>query len=444
MHLSRLTIMSNSAVKLPGFDSTKNFKEIVLPSITFDGIDEQLIKYIEMARNRIFSLAAGHRIATIAPRIMEIGFAKILFAATQMGADIETSNPYVLFAPDGTCSYNPIRTQRGFSYGGILDFEFEGIMATNNSMPNGCGFSIYELEDPASDVQLKTYLQSAQLRLGQDQLSQLGKGNHFAGLYYVNDPITGEDTNRRFVVIHCSGHVGGHKLYHPDSWLSGFDGYNEVPTPHGPITLLEGDARKMYMEQFHETDAINTENRDLTMAEIFEESNYGWKKLEAITHQGLINNGSHHVIGTQRHGGIMPIAFNPEEGLVAVKTNPNLTSEFLDRWNQGNKVRELGLEKEFNNLNVTPHGAGYEFRYPVKSLEIKLGPEGIMNFTLDLNATDAHMSFTYFREIREWMTYRRRAPIMKEVDKANLAEIVYEMPSLMQIYPLTSIPGGSH
>ncbi|MHA2250062.1 MAG: hypothetical protein ACXAD7_06860 [Candidatus Kariarchaeaceae archaeon] len=412
------------------------------PIIKFSSCSPIFEKWMVEARKRIFSIAAGNRIGKIAPQIMEVGFGKVLYAADQMGADIDSSNPYVFFAPDGTCSYNPIRTQRGFSYGAVLNLEFDGLTATSNSMPNGCGFTMYELVDPMPDPDLIEYLTNAQLKLGQDQLSQLGKGNHFAGLYYVNDPVTGEDTNRRFVVIHCSGHVGGHKLYHPNSWLEGVDGYYEVPTPHGPITLLEGEARRLYVGQYKETDTANTENRDITMSEIFDDQL--WTKLEAITHQGFLYNGSQHIIGTQRHNGLIPVAFNPEEGLVAMKTKPNLSSSFLDYWNQGERVKNLGLNRDFQDLNLTPHGAGYEFRYPIKSVDIHLGPEGIFDFTLDLKAPDAHMSFTYFREIREWMTYRRRAPIMREVDRADLAEIKFEMPSLMQIYPLQSIPGGSH
>ncbi len=412
------------------------------PVVTFSGCSPLFERWMIEARRRIFSLAAGNRIGKVAPRIMEVGFGKILYAATQMGADIETSKPYVFFAPDGTCTYNPIRIQRGFTYGGILNFEFDGMIATNNSMPNGCGFSMYELMDPMPDAKLKHYLTNIQLKLGQDDLTQLGKGNHFAGVYFVNDPVTGEDTNRRFVVIHCSGHEGTHKLYHPNSWLAQVDGYFEVPTPHGSITLLEGEARKLYMDQFKETDRSNAENRDVTMSEIFDDQL--WNKMEEINHQGLINEGADHIIGTQQHNGLIPVAFNPEEGLIAAKTRPNLTPDFLDHWKEGERVKNIGLEQKIRKLNVTPHGAGYEFRHPVKSIDIRLGPEGIMEFQLDLKAKDAHMSFTYFREIREWMTYRRRAPIMRQIDRADLAEIIYEMPLLMQIYPLHSIPGGSH
>ncbi|MHA2090819.1 MAG: hypothetical protein ACW98K_08160 [Candidatus Kariarchaeaceae archaeon] len=421
-------------------DATSSTK--IAPVVRFSGISPGFETWMVEARRRIFSLAAGNRIGKIAPRIMELGFGKVLYAATQMGADIESSNPFVIFAPDGTCTYNPLRVQRGFTYGAVLNFDLDGMIATNNSMPNGCGFSIYELDNPAPDAELMEYLTGTQLRLGKDQLSQLGKGNHFAGLYFVNDPVTGEDTGRRFVVVHCSGHEGGHKLYHPDSWLEGVDGYIEVPTPHGPITLLEGEAKRRYIDQYKETDQANTDNRDITMGEIFED--YSWKVLEKITHQGLFNNGSQHIIGTQMHKGIMPIAFNPKEGLVAVKTKPNLTSEFIDSWKQGDRAKSIGLDSKLKNLNMTPHGGGYEFRFPVKQLDIRLGHEGIHDFSLDLRAQDGLMSFTYFREIREWMTFRRRAPIMREVDRADLAEIVFEMPNLMQIYPLHSIPGGSH
>lgn len=413
------------------------------PEIKLTNVDGNFEYWLELARDRIFSLAAGNRIAKIAPRIMEIGFAKILYAANELGIDVEGSDAYVVFAPDGTCSYNPIRTQRGFSYGGILHFEFDGLLANNNSMPNGCGFSIYELIDPMEDTRLQNYLSDVQVRLGQDKLSQLGKGNHFAGIYYVLDPLSGEDTGRRFVVIHCSGHVGGHKLYHPDSWLAETDGYSIIHTPHGPITLLESEARDLYMDQYKETDDANAHNRDLTMGEIFE-YHQDWKKLAAITHQGLTDNGDYHIIGTQVHDSLMPIAFNPEEGLVAATPKPNLSKNFLDRWDQGSRVERFGLEDELMDLNFTPHGSGYEFRYPIQQVEIRLSGEGIEEFYVRLAHEDAKMAFTYFREVREWMAYRRKAPILQKMFEAELAEIVYEMPCLMQIYPLVSIPGGSH
>ncbi|MCY3414648.1 MAG: RtcB family protein [Candidatus Heimdallarchaeota archaeon] len=414
------------------------------PKIKLSGISPGFEKWIELAQERILSLAAGNRIGSIAPRISEVGFSKILFAANELGADIEQANPFLLFAPDGTCSYNPIRTQRGFSYGGIFDLAFDGMIATNNSMPNGCGFSIFSIDEPIDDKHLLEYLKQAQMSLGQDQLSELGKGNHFAGLYYVNDPQTGEDTGKRFVVIHCSGHVGGHLLYHPESWLSESDGYYQVTSPHGPITLLEGEAKEHYLQQFAETDIANSNNRSLTMQEIFADSGMAWRTIESITHQGLLNQGSQHIIGAQHHDSLQPIAFNPEEGLVVAKTRANLSKEFLETWNQGQKVFNLGLEHKLQKVNLTPHGGGYEFSHPVRNMEINLGPEGISGFNLELDVPNAIMSFAYFREIREWMTYRNKKSIMDVVHHAQLADVVYELPPLMQIYPLQTIPGGTH
>lgn len=411
--------------------------------ITYRNLAPGFEKWMQEADKRIFSLAAGNRIAKIAPKIMQVGFAKVLYALNEVGVDIEQTNPYILFAPDGTCSYNPIRTQRGFSYGCIIDFSLDGIMATNNSMPNGCGFSLYELIDPMSDDDLVNYLSDSQMRLGQDQLSQLGKGNHFAGIYYVLDPLSGQDTGRRFIIIHCSGHVGGHRLYHPDSWLSEIDGYTTIKTPHGPITLLESEAKRLYLEQYKETDQANTNNRDLTVEEIFPDKQE-WKVLERITHQGFVQNGDLHLIGTQIHEGYVPVAFNPEEGLIVVKGKPNLNADFIDRWDQRAKVDELGIGDRLQNLNFTPHGGGYEFRYPVDQVNIRLNSEGIEDFYVKLDHPGAEMTFSYFREIREWMSYRRKAPIIQEMTKADLATICYELPCLMQIYPLVSIPGGSH
>ena len=428
----------------------ENVKSSILskkkPVVEFTGVSQGFEEWLKLAETRIFSLAAGNRIGKIAPQLMQVGFGKILYAATQVGVDIEQSNPFVLFAPDGTCSYNVERTKRGFSYGGILDFDFNGLLASNNSMPNGCGFSIYRLIDPPSDGDLKEYLKDSQERLGQEQISQLATGNHFAGLYHVLDPLSGEDTNERFVVIHCSGHAGGDRLYFPEHWLADEEGYQHIDTPHGPIRLLEGEAKKRYLAQFAETDKINSRNRDITMEEIFPDK--PWERLEEITHQGLFNDGNHHVIGAQVHKGLMPVAFNPEEGLSLVTTKPNLNSDFISQWDQGNRVYELGLEKKLTQINLTPHGGGYEFRQPVRSLKINLNQEGIKSFDLTLDTPDLNnmgpYKFEYFKQIRDLMTYRRKFPVMKEIFKAELANMVYELPSLMQIYPLKSIPGGSH
>ncbi|OLS18839.1 MAG: hypothetical protein HeimC2_43720 [Candidatus Heimdallarchaeota archaeon LC_2] len=424
--------------------STLDNEEIIKlsPKVSFSGVSKMLEPWMNLARERIFSLAAGGKVAKIAPKIMEVGFAKVLYAADHLGMDIQQSNPYVLFAPDGTVTYNPIRIKRGFTYGAILNLEFDGMMATNNSLPNGCGFSIYEIEDPIPDVDLLEYLTSSQQRIGNDQLSQLGKGNHFAGVYNVIDPESGEDTHRRFVVVHCSGHVGGKLLSNPEEWLSDVEGFHNIETPHGDIVFLEGEARNRYYNQFLLTESANAENRDITMGEIFDK--HPWKKLEEITHQGLIEKGASHIIGTQKHEGLMPIAFNPEEGLVAVKHKPNLTSEFLDKWTEGGRVRNLNLENKFSKLNITPHGGGYEFIQPLDSLEINLDKNGINYFELKFRNSSENHKFTYFREIRNYMTFRRRQPIMNMVHQANMAEIVYELPGLMQIYPLKSIPGGSH
>ncbi|MCY3412409.1 MAG: hypothetical protein INQ03_12300 [Candidatus Heimdallarchaeota archaeon] len=411
------------------------------PTISIQGVDDKMTPWIAKAKERILSLAAGDRIAKITPHIMQIGFGKVLYAANEMGADIESASPYILFAPDGTCTYNMERIKRGFTYGAILDMEFDGLMATSNSMPNGCGFSMYELIEDISEDRLHDFLDNVQSRLGEDKLSQLSKGNHFAGIYRVIDPISGEDTNRRFVVVHCSGHAGGPKLYFPETWMAEMDGYHCVPTPHGNISLLEGEARMEYLKAFESTNGINAKNRDITMEEIFQDK--AWIKLEEICHQGLLSNGDVHLIGTQKHEGLMPIAFNPEEGLISVINNPNLTSEFLECWDQGQRVDSLGIKRKLMQINITPHGGGYEFKKSVDAFTIYLNKDGVDKFKTTFSDGE-HRTFSYFKEIRDVMTYRRRNTVMREVYRADLAKIIYENPVIKQIYPKQSIPGGSH
>ncbi|MHA2365663.1 MAG: hypothetical protein ACXAC7_17025, partial [Candidatus Hodarchaeales archaeon] len=224
--------------------------------------------WFKKADERIFSLAAGDRVALIAPKIMRLGFSKLLYAANEFGVDIDGTKSFVIFAPDGTVTFNPLRISRGFTYGCLIKSDFDGLITASNSMPNGCGFSMFEITD-MSDDQLLKIIQQRQSELGENHLEQLSKGNHFAGLYYVKDPITGEDTGRRFTVVHCSGHVGSQLLYTPDTWLSDTEGFNQVETPHGPIVLLEGAAKKEYIKRYDSGDCANTQGRTDVMDEVF-------------------------------------------------------------------------------------------------------------------------------------------------------------------------------
>ncbi|MFW9779892.1 MAG: hypothetical protein ACFFE8_13635 [Candidatus Heimdallarchaeota archaeon] len=407
----------------------------------FSGLDEGFEKWLDVAKDRIFSLAAGNRIAQIAPRIMRIGYAKVLYGVNQLGADVEASKSFVIFAPDGTCSFNGVRTKRGFAYGAVLDMEFDGLIATNNSMPNGCGYSLYELIDPLPDDQLFNLINSAYTRLGEDQINQLGKGNHFSAIYYVKDPLSGEDSGRRFVAVHCSGHVGTDTLYYPEKWLKDTAGYHEIHTPHGKVILLEDDAKSLYLKRFQNTDTINTFNRDHTMESIFK-NQQEWRILSKITHQGLINDGKVHLTGTQIAEGIVPIAFNPEEGLIGVEIKPNLNAGFVDRWEYGQKIKDMGVYDKVKALNFAPHGGGYEFRFPLEYFNVHLGPNGIDQFDLQFKGNGVQLQFRNFREIRNWMTYRRKTPLVHKMGESDLVKIIYDMPCLIQIYPHHNVPGG--
>ena len=55
-----------------------------------------------------------------------------------------------------------------------------------------------------------------------------------------------------------------------------------------------------------------------------------------------------------------------------------------------------------------------------------------------------HQSATFFKEIREYMSYKRKAPIMEKIYEANLGEHFYDMTTFFQIHPKVSIPGGQY
>jgi hypothetical protein len=409
-------------------------------------IDPKMEKYFREAKTRIFSLSAGDRISKLVPFIMRVGVAKLLYAGNKLGVDPEGNKSYVVFSPDGTCTYNIERLKRGFAYGSIIKSDFNGMIAVSNSMPNGCGFSIFKLKEEKSDDAWVEHIKNKQKEIGEEHIYQLGKGNHFAGLYKVIDPVTGEDTNERHVVVHCSGHSGTQFLYNPEKWLTETKGFYEVKTPHGNIYFLEDDAKSQYLEKSKAGEEYNTNSRRQIMSEVFGQGNY--EILEEITHQGTSEDGHVHKLGVQIHEGNQPIAFNPDEGIITVKAKPNLNGEVLDTDPSFFHVKVLGLKQEFRNLNFTPHGAGYEFRFAVQNFKITLNNSGISHLNVTLktnNATNEKKTLTFnsFRDIRDYMTYRRKLTIMKKIFRADLIYHVNDLLPVKQIYPLVSIPGGT-
>ena len=417
----------------------------------YDSVDPALIKYMQLAKERIFSLSAGNRIAKLVPFIMRVGFAKVLYAVDKLGVDTEQHKSFVIFSPDGTCTYNAERLKRGFSYGATIRSDFNGMISASNSMPNGCGFSIYKLTDDMTDEERNKLIEKKQKELGEDHLYHLSKGNHFAGLYDVLDPISGEDTHDRYVVVHCSGHTGTQFLYNPETWLSEEDGFHAVSTPHGQIYLLEGESKKRYIEKAKFGERQNADNRTEIIEDLFGKGNF--EVLEEITHQGISNDGYTHLLGVQMHKGLQPIAFNAQEGLIAVREKRSLSKEFIEAWDYYHTIKSLGLEEPLQNLNFTPHGAGYEFRKEVEDFRIHLNKEGISHISLDLKDTQINqetnsniipLTFNSFRNIREYMTYRRKFSVLKEIYKADLIDHKFDLWPQKAIYPLVSIPGGSH
>ena len=419
-------------------------KDFTFP-IQINNLNSEFEPWMKEAERRIFSLAAGNRIALIAPAIMKIGLGKILYAANELGADIEKNKPFVLFAPDGTCTYNELRISRGFTYGCLIKAEFDGLIATHNAMPNGCGYSLFEFKDSPTDEELIKQAKIIRKNITDEQAVELGKGNHFVALYTVLDSISGEDTGKRYALLHCSGHdVGKEPLYNVD-WLEKESGFNKVMTPHGDIWLLENEAKKLYLEEHEKFENMNINGRNNVMNEFYEEDSF--ELLMDLTHQGLAENGKYLKLGIHLKDKIVPVAFNAEEGTLLLKTNSNLSKEFLEKWHHYKDIKELNYEQELQNIDMTPHGSGYEFKYPVKGCSINLDKTGLTDFTIKLQISEdstIKASATYFKKIRNFMTYRRKLPIMKEVFYANLGEPIYDLKPLIQIHPRESIPGGHY
>ncbi len=407
------------------------------PRVSYSNVDPAFQKWLAEAANHHFSTAAGSRASIIGEAIMRVGSAKLLYAMNELGLDL--GKYAVIFAPDGTFSMNRVRTRRGFSYGCLMRADFNDYLFLHNAMPNGCGYSLAKVNYDGNDDELRKLLLKARETVADDV--QLSTGNHFAGVYIATDPFTGEDLQERYVVVHCSGHVGGEKLYDV-SWLSSVPGYQKIPTPHGDVTVLTDEAREKYLQQFEESNNSNEQNRIAYLDKIFGEGNYSL--IASLTHQGLMPDGKEHRLGVQKLLGIpVPIAFNPEEGVALVIGKENIHAQYYHRLTTFDSNTSLdSIDKELlRTANMVPHGAGYEFRDELKSVTVELTNHGIEQFHIELNGKGI-VRAANMREIRHLVTYRRKTPIMQQVAKFDLADHFLDLPYFFQIYPEQSIPGG--
>ncbi len=405
--------------------------------VSYSNVDPEFQKWLDEAARHHFSTAAGNRASIIGEAIMRVGSAKLLYAMNELGLDL--GKYAVIFAPDGTFSMNRVRTRRGVSYGCLMRADFEGYLFLHNAMPNGCGYSLAKVNYDGNDEELRKLLLKARESVADDV--QLSTGNHFAGVYIATDPFTGEDLQERYVVVHCSGHVGGEKLYDV-SWLASLPGYQKIATPHGDVTILTDDAREKYLQQFEESNNSNEQNRIGYLDQIFGEGNYSL--VASLTHQGLMPNGKEHRLGVQKLLGIpVPIAFNPEEGVALVVGKENIHTQHhsnLITFSEDGTMDSIDPDL-LRTVNMVPHGAGYEFKDELKSVTIKLGGNGISFFHIELVGKGT-VQAANMREIRHLVTYRRKTPIMQQVAKFDLADHFLDLPYFFQIYPEKSIPGG--
>ncbi len=409
----------------------KILKEKTKPK--YENLPSSFKPWIKEARKRIHSIAAGNNASFVARCIMEVGFAKLLYALDTL--ELDWSRAFVLFAPDGTFSMNMERLRRGFTYGAVIHFGTEDYLVTHNAMPNGCGFSIYELKtEKYSDEELVQISKQHQAKLEDDK--KLNVGNHFAGVYRGIDPVTMEDSGRRFVVVHCSGHVGKGKLYDVQ-WLSDHDGFHLIPTSLGPVTVLQDDARKEYLRWFEWSNGQNEANRESYLKTIFGEGSY--ETLASVTHQGLFRNGTEIRLGVQQSQDILPTAYNAQEGLDMVRGLPNIQKHVFETLAPFQFLKDVPYREDLESIDIVPHGGGYEFLDEVKSVKIILGSDGVKKVKIKLQEHSTRkkylIEFHDFKATRNLLRYRRRAEIMGQVMKYRLAQVIYHLYPLFQIYP---------
>jgi hypothetical protein len=360
-------------------------------------------KLLELARERIFSLGLRDLACLVSRKNMLYGLGKILYV---------TNNAFCVFGPDATITRNKERWVSGFGYGLVVKW-FENI-AFPEMRPNGCGMVLAKLDELPSKGELVKRvieLDKEGLELNGFHIKpDFGKGNHFFEVYKLLEASPEmEMSSPYYAVLHCSSPERKEEIYakvNEGEW---------VKTPLGKISVLVDTDAKEYFNLWKEYNTFCKNRRKALIKEVLGECEI----IADKTHQGLcaineIRLGCYDTMDSSG-GNLFPVALRWDLPLYIMKGSPNLSREVIDRIGFTQRAERLGLLEELQNINILPHGGGYELSVPYAKVEVR-GLEKNRYFTLKEPKIFMYGEITFTNPRELPFNYRGRDIIEKTME----------------------------
>jgi len=323
--------------------------------------------WLERAAQRLFVGGVGDVAEQLCRANMTYGIAKILYA--EHWAALE---PQALFigAPDATVTRNNYRWRHGFGYGGLVRWNPD--LAVLDAKPNGCGMlvgALHAAPDARELLEAAASVKRSDLELDGVKLTyDLGESNHFVDVLEIDQmlhPVQGGSPPAdHLFVIHSSGHEHrpasplGPGLYVDES-----DQLRQLavrlPTPWGPVSLLQGKEARRYQQFCIGVQDFNQRRRELYARLLFGDH----EVVSNPTHQGIREPGCFHLgaYWFDRTDQLFPLTLGPDQPVYLLQPLPNLSLEVIQQLGWADRASRLDLLQVLQRANILPHGGGYAY-----------------------------------------------------------------------------------
>jgi hypothetical protein len=333
-------------------------------------------RLLSLAEERIFSLGVDDSASRLSYTNMRYGLAKIISALLERGTDI--GETFCVLGPDATITRNIERWNSGFGYGCFIHWPGEGYTREKvifpEVRPNACGMILAVIDGkPQSKKELLSRIcevKERELFIGGVPIQwDLDKGNHFIETHLVEDSRwDGMPIDSHTALIHTS-------ISEFKSQLYGFEAFGGrwVDTPFGGCYVLEGEAADEYFDRYKRLEVLSREKRRLLLTEIFGDCMVVCNPIhQGLSASNVVRLGVYDSTENSTcpsNTPLFPLALRWDIPVYLMRGFQNLSPGVMAQLGFLGRAEELGITDLMENMNILPHGGGYELVKPLRELE---------------------------------------------------------------------------
>ncbi len=312
---------------------------------------------LRCAEERIFFLGPDDLSSRLASKNMQYGLGKMLYASH--------NEVFCVFGPDASITRNTSRWESGFGYGCVIKWFDEGI-AFPELRPNGCGMALARLEEQPTEEEIiegLSRLEEDPPELdGLEVRPDLGEGNHFFEIYraeYIHREVEKTLSTHYYAILHCSSPERKADIY--GKVIEG----DWIDTPLGRVSVLLDREARDYLRLWEDYKSFCKRRRELILSKVLPDGEVILDK----THQGIFGPaemrlGCYSAVDGNVKGDIFPLTLRSDLPVYLMKGTRNLSQGVMKKLGFLERARGLDLLEELENLNILPHGSGYEIMAP--------------------------------------------------------------------------------